>query len=96
MALTLEQQSAVERTGQDVCVLAGPGSGKTSVLTERFAWLVENWSVSARNILAITFTEKAAAEIRHRVTERLHKLADPMDIELAPISTMHGLCTRIL
>lgn len=96
MALTLEQQSAVQRTGQDVCVLAGPGSGKTSVLTERFAWLVEQWSVSARNILAITFTEKAAAEIRHRVSERLQGLADPMDIELAPISTMHGLCTRIL
>ncbi len=96
MALTLEQQSAVQRTGQDVCVLAGPGSGKTSVLTERFAWLVENWSVSPRNILAITFTEKSAAEIRHRVSQRLQGLADPVDIELAPISTMHSLCTRIL
>lgn len=96
MALTPEQQSAVQRTGQDVCVLAGPGSGKTSVLTERFAWLVEHWSVSPRNILAITFTEKAAAEIRHRVSERLQGMADPVDIELAPISTMHGLCTRIL
>ena len=96
MALTPEQQAAVQRTGQDVCVLAGPGSGKTSVLTERFAWLVEAWGVSARSILAITFTEKAAAEIRQRVSNRLAGLADPVEIELAPISTMHGLCTRIL
>ncbi|WP_031495521.1 UvrD-helicase domain-containing protein [Bryobacter aggregatus] len=96
MALTPAQQGAVERVGQDVCVLAGPGSGKTSVLTERFAWLVEARSVNPRNILAITFTEKAAREIRERVSKRLRSSVDPTDLELAPISTMHGFCVRLL
>ncbi len=91
MKLTPAQHAAIHRSGQDVCVIAGPGSGKTRVLAERFAWLVEAMGVSPRNILALTFTEKAASEIRHRVAKTKHA-----DIDLAPISTLHGLCQRIL
>jgi ATP-dependent helicase/nuclease subunit A len=89
--LTPQQHDAIHRTGQDVCVIAGPGSGKTRVLAERFAWLVNAQDVSPRNILALTFTEKAASEIKDRVSKSKHP-----EIELAPISTFHGLCSRIL
>lgn len=87
---TPEQRAAIERTGQDVCVLAGPGSGKTRVLTERFAWLVRDQGVSARSVLAVTFTEKAAREIRDRVAKQLP------GIETPNIGTMHSMCTRIV
>ncbi len=92
MTLTPSQLAAVTRTGQDVCVIAGPGSGKTRVLTERFAWLVETMDVSPRSILAITFTNKAAAEIRDRVTRRVTH----HEIHQAPISTLHAFCIRVL
>ena len=73
MELTQEQRQAVQRTGHDVCVVAGPGSGKTRVLTERFAWLVEQWQTDPTRILAITFTRKAAAEMRARIVARLEE-----------------------
>ncbi|MCX6609450.1 MAG: UvrD-helicase domain-containing protein, partial [Acidobacteria bacterium] len=91
MKLTPQQDTAIHRIGQDVCVIAGPGSGKTRVLAERFAWLVSDKNISPRNILALTFTEKAANEIKERVSK-----SDHPDIEFAPISTFHGLCKRIL
>ena len=68
--LSLQQRAAVERTGQDVCVVAGPGSGKTRVLVERFAWLVERCGIDPGRILAITFTEKAANEMKARLVRR--------------------------
>ncbi len=92
MIFTASQQAAITRLGQDVCVIAGPGSGKTRVLTERFAWLVEKQGVPAQSILAITFTEKAASEIRRRVQRRL---PNP-DVRQAPISTLHAFGLRIL
>lgn len=92
MKFTASQQAAITRLGQDVCVIAGPGSGKTRVLTERFAWLVEKQGVAPQGILAITFTEKAAAEIRRRVQKRLPH----PEVRQAPISTLHAFCLRIL
>ena len=73
VTLSPDQRAAVERVNQDVCVVAGPGSGNTRVLTERFAWLVEFHNVSPSRILAITFTEKAATEIKDRLVRRLSK-----------------------
>ncbi|HOK46268.1 MAG TPA: UvrD-helicase domain-containing protein, partial [Bryobacteraceae bacterium] len=64
--LTREQLEAVERRGQDVCVVAGPGSGKTRVLVERFRRRVER-GASPLRLLAITFTEKAAGELKQRL-----------------------------
>jgi len=87
----------VTRTGQDVCVVAGPGSGKTRVLIERFAWLVEVRGIDPGRILAITFTEKAAAEIRQRLIHRFASRTDLREsIERAWVSTIHGFCARIL
>jgi ATP-dependent helicase/nuclease subunit A len=97
MELTPKQRQAVERRGQDVCVVAGPGSGKTRVLIERFAWLVENCRIDPSRVLAITFTEKAAAEIKSRLIDRFASRPDLRDpIERAWVSTIHGFCARLL
>ena len=100
MTLSDGQRRAVERIGQDVCVVAGPGSGKTRVLTERFAWLVEAHGVDPEAILAITFTEKAANEIKSRLIQRFsgrpQSRAARQAIERAWVSTIHGFCARVL
>jgi ATP-dependent helicase/nuclease subunit A len=96
-SLSDAQRAAVERAGQDVCVVAGPGSGKTRVLIERFAWLVEKQNTDPARILAITFTEKAATEIKQRLIARF--AAQPRrreELERAWISTIHGFCARLL
>src|ERR1041385_1025673 len=97
VTLSDAQRRAVERSGQNVCVVAGPGSGKTRVLTERFAWLVESRAVDPARILAITFTEKAATEIKSRLILRFAgQPARREAIERAWVSTIHGFCARVL
>lgn len=96
MSLSEEQRRAVERKGQDVCCVAGPGSGKTRVLVERFAWLIGDGMDPGR-ILAITFTEKAATEIKRRLAERFAGQGTLRErIEHAPVSTVHGFCAALL
>ncbi|MBY0372697.1 MAG: UvrD-helicase domain-containing protein, partial [Bryobacteraceae bacterium] len=88
MSLTPEQQAAVTRWRQDVCVVAGPGSGKTRVLVERYLWLLDQHQFTPDQILVITFTEKAAQELKERLTHRV--AADPVrraTLERAPSST---------
>ncbi len=78
-------------------MVAGPGSGKTRVLTERFAWLVEHERVPATRILAITFTEKAAPEIKRRLVDRFAAQQELREsIERAWVSTIDGFCARLL
>lgn len=97
MKLSPEQLLAVQRTGQEVCVVAGPGSGKTRVLVERFAWLVEACSVPPDRILAITFTEKAATEMKERLVVRFKVQPEHREaVERAWVSTIDGFCHRLL
>ncbi len=86
----------ISRLGEDACIVAGPGSGKTTVLVERYRRLVCD-GVLPREILAITFTEKAAANMKSKVAEAFE--SDPVirrQVEAAYISTVHGFCQRLL
>jgi ATP-dependent exoDNAse (exonuclease V) beta subunit len=74
---TDEQTAAIERRSGELLLDAGAGSGKTAVLVERFARAVVEDGIDPRAILAITFTEKAAAELRERIRARLRELDDP-------------------
>ncbi len=98
-AFTEEQQRAIDRRDGALLVAAGAGSGKTSVLVERFARAVLDDGVAVDAILAITFTEKAAAELKSRVRDRFAaagRHAEARAAEGAYISTIHGFCSTIL
>ena len=97
--LTAEQQRAVDRRDGPLFVTAGAGGGKTRVLVERFAAAAREDDVPVDRILAITFTEKAAAEMKLRVRGRFLALGDrerARETERAWVSTIHGFCARVL
>ena len=97
--LTPEQEEAAARRSGPLLLAAGAGSGKTSVLVERFVRAVREDGVAPSRILAITFTERAAGELRARVRGRLLELGERQaarDTEGAPIGTFHGFCARLL
>jgi ATP-dependent exoDNAse (exonuclease V) beta subunit len=98
-ALTEEQEQAAERRRGSLLLAAGAGSGKTSVLVERFVRAARVDGVAPGRILAITFTERAAGELRERVRSRLLELGErdaARDAEAAFVSTFHGFCARLL
>ena len=97
--LTDEQAQAVARRAEPLLLSAAAGSGKTSVLVERFVAAVREDGIAPARILAITFTERAAGELRARVRARLLELGDreaARDTEAAFIGTFHGFCARLL
>ena len=85
------QREAVTHPGGPLLILAGAGSGKTRVLTHRIAWLIKDQGVSPFELLAITFTNKAADEMKHRVGSLVGPVAEKMWV-----STFHSACVRIL
>jgi DNA helicase-2/ATP-dependent DNA helicase PcrA len=91
--LNEQQREAVASSDGPLLILAGAGSGKTRVIAHRIAYIIAERGVWPRNILAVTFTNKAAEEMRNRV----HKLLEGLELGSAPlISTFHSLCVRIL
>ena len=95
---TPEQHAAIEYRQQDACVVAGPGSGKTTVLVERYRTLIERHGFDFHDILAITFTEKAAANMKAKLAEqfRYHDGRLREFDNLAWVATIHGFCSRLL
>jgi ATP-dependent exoDNAse (exonuclease V) beta subunit len=97
--LTDEQAHAVARRSEPLLLSAAAGSGKTSVLVERFVAAVREDGIAPGRILAITFTDRAAGELRSRVRARLLELGDreaARDTEAAFVGTFHGFCARVL
>ena len=108
MRLTPNQQQSLD-IDRHICVTAGAGSGKTTVLVERYLKILREGNVNPQEIVAITFTEKAAAEMKERIIEELsvqeeHEGSEPDNslqgfrekMSTAHISTIHAFCSRIL
>jgi ATP-dependent helicase/nuclease subunit A len=98
-ASTDEQEQAIARRRGSLLLAAGAGSGKTSVLVERFVRAVREDGVAPGRILAITFTERAAGELRERVRARLLDFGErefAREAEAANVSTFHAFCARLL
>jgi ATP-dependent exoDNAse (exonuclease V) beta subunit len=102
---TAEQRTAIEATGAEVMVEAGAGTGKTGVMVDRYCRLVCEQGVSPDAVLAFTFTDKAAAELRQRIRAELERRAEAGSErarELLPglgsawVTTIHGFCNRLL
>ncbi|WP_454979823.1 ATP-dependent helicase, partial [Corynebacterium propinquum] len=89
--LNEQQRQAVEHSGSPLLIVAGAGSGKTAVLTRRIAYLMQQRGVAPHQILAITFTNKAAREMRERVGQLVGPVAERMWV-----ATFHSTCVRIL
>lgn len=98
--LNLAQQSAIKQTDGPILVLAGAGSGKTRVLTYKIAYLIAQKKAKAENILALTFTNKAAGEMKERIKQLLaptsHSLSDRISFLMPLAGTFHSFCAKIL
>ncbi len=90
-SLNPEQLAAVTLPRESALILAGAGSGKTKVLTARIAWLIQTGQVGPNGVLAVTFTNKAAKEMLHRISTML-----PINTRSMWVGTFHGLCNRML
>jgi ATP-dependent helicase/nuclease subunit A len=96
---TEEQSAVIESPSRKLMVLASAGAGKTYVLVERYLWMIQTLDLRPHQILTITFTKKAAAEMKARIVDRLRSegLFDhAQEAETGPIQTIHSFCERLL
>jgi DNA helicase-2/ATP-dependent DNA helicase PcrA len=94
--LNPEQKTAVLHVDGPLLILAGAGSGKTNTMTHRIAYMIAERGIPASRILGLSFTNKAAAELKDRVKKLVHKSAGDQASKGLIISTFHSLCVRIL
>ena len=87
------QRTAAETAAGPLLIIAGAGSGKTRTLTHRIAYLIKEKGVRPHNILAVTFTNKAANAMKERI---LNLLGEVQEYETPTIGTFHSVCIRIL
>ena len=90
-ALNNNQLEAVQHTEGYLRVIAGAGSGKTKLLVSRYAYLVKEYGINSANILCVTFTNKAAGEMKHRIRSLIGS-----EYDTSLICTYHGFCVRVL
>src|SRR3954463_3098731 len=95
VGLNPEQRRAVVTTEGPLLIQAGAGSGKTKTLTHRIAYIIASRKATAFNILAVTFTNKAAKEMRQRVAKLLGENAENRGF-MPYMGTFHGICVRLL
>ena len=96
---TIAQQNAIDSNARNILVSAAAGSGKTAVLTERIVRHVSSGQINIDNLLVVTFTESASAEMRERIAKRLHEMDNVNQIArlpLANISTIHAFCRKLV
>ncbi|NYT21976.1 MAG: UvrD-helicase domain-containing protein, partial [Methanomicrobiales archaeon] len=102
MAATERQKEAITTHDRSLVVTAGAGTGKTYVLVQKYLHLIETRGVEVPSILALTFTEKAAAEMRERIRRELSQRRGPVwekaaeDFMIAPVQTFHSFCAQVL
>lgn len=96
IAINPKQREVVETIDGPVLVIAGPGSGKTTTLVDRVFYIIETRQVAPENLLVATFTEKAAAELITRISNRLHEAGIKFNLNEMYIGTIHSLCLRFL
>lgn len=94
--LNSQQQQAVETIEGPILILAGAGSGKTRTLTQRIAYLIQNNHARPENVLAVTFTNKAANEMKERIMQLLNIKAGTERVFLPWVGTFHAICVQIL
>src|ERR671925_1236162 len=99
MTFTREQRAAIEDRAGSALLAANAGSGKTAVMVERFAQAVLHDGAAVGAVLALTFTEKAAGELRERIRRRFAALGEDeraREVDAAWVGTIHGFCARVL
>ena len=102
MAATKRQHEAITTHDRSMVVTAGAGTGKTYVLVQKYIDLLETRGVSVPQILALTFTDKAAAEMKERIRKEISRHEGEMwenaaeDFMIAPVQTFHSFCAQVL
>lgn len=90
------QQEAIQTTEGPVLIIAGPGSGKTFTLVERIVYLITQKGISPESFLVVTFTDKAARELKTRISNRLAELDIQFNLNEMYLGTFHSICLRLL